>query len=57
MLFMERQYSMFYGTSNWDDYRTVRWNPSGPNFHLKIDGFFNSYIDLGVRSNSLLENA
>ena len=36
---MERQYSTFHGTSNRDDYRTVKWNSSEPGFHLKIDAF------------------
>ena len=38
MLFMERQYKMFHGALNRDDYRTVQWNPLGLN--LKIDAFF-----------------
>ena len=37
MLFMERQYSTFHGTSNRGDYRTVQWNSSGLAIHLKID--------------------
>ena len=41
---MERQYSMFHGTSNCDNKKTAQWNSSGPSFHLKIDAVFNSCI-------------
>ena len=47
MLFIERQYSMFHGTSNRDDYRTVQWNSSRPSFHLKIDVFLFIYRPWG----------
>ena len=50
MLFIERHYSMFDGTTNRDDYRTVKWNSLGPGFHFKIDFFKFIY-----RSTSLLE--
>ena len=40
ILFMERHYSTFHGTTNRDDYRIAQWNSSGPGFHLKIDAVF-----------------
>ena len=48
MLFMERQYSTFDGTSNRDDYRTVQWNSSGLCFHVKIDVFFIHVYIMGL---------
>ena len=56
MLIMEHQYSTFHGILKRDNYGAVEGNSSGLGFHLKIDVFFYSGIDPGVRSNSLLEN-
>ena len=60
LLFRTRSFgdlvSMCY-TFQTDDYRTARWNSSGPCFHLEIDAVFYSCIDHGVSYNSLLKNA
>ena len=56
MLIMEHQYSTFHGMSKRDNYGAVEGNSLGLGFRLKIDFFFYSGIDHGVRSNSLLEN-